>query len=100
MSEDLSENTLILIKNRHNFVRKGLDFVRKCPRFCPRITEQCVQYRLKKVPQSLAVLVFMNCFQKIIVLSKTRTNLEAFCPKMSEILSEDGFFGQNSDKSL
>lgn len=34
----------------------------------------------------------MNCFQKIIVLSKTRTNLGAFCPKMSEILSENVFF--------
>ena len=96
----LSEKGFILIKNGLNFVREGLKFCPKLSSFCPRITEHGVQYLLKKVPQSLAVLVFMNCFQKIIILSDFRTNLGAFCPKMSEILSENAFFGQNSDKSL
>ena len=100
MSATLSRNTFILIKNGLNFVREGLKFCPKLSSFCPRITEHGVQYLLKKVPQSLAVLVFMNCFQKIIILSDFRTNLGAFCPKMSEILSEIGFFGQNSNKSL
>ena len=96
----MSENTLILIKNRPNFVRKGFLFCPKMLWFCTRIIEHCVQYLLKKVPQSFAVLVFMNCFQKFVILSDFRTNLGVFCPKMSEILSENAFFGQNSDKSL
>lgn len=91
---------LILIKNCPNFVRKGSLFCPKMFWFCPRISEHCVQYLLKKVSQSLAVLVFMNCFQKFVFLFYFRTNLGAFCPKMSEILSENAFFGQNSDKSL
>lgn len=88
----LFEKGFILIKNGLNFVREGLKFCPKLSSFCPRITEHYVQYLLKKVPQSLAMLVFMNCFQKFVHLSDFRTNLGAFCPSFVRNFVREWFF--------
>lgn len=60
----MSERGLILIKNRLKFCPKRLDFVRKCPRFCPRIIEHCVQYLLKKSASIPCCACFHELFSK------------------------------------